>query len=182
MKSLAQLPDCGRNFLGDGNSTENPSTVAGHDINRKSLPQSVAVSHSNSQSDLAGCANKSRLFVRQLQVAAKIGVHSWEKLDLQPVVIDLEMSLPSELPCHTDKLVDAINYAEVVSMLKYLATARHYELVESMAETMAHSIQHKFIIPWLKLRLSKLAPFPGAEVGIEIERSLNDLSIIADCL
>ena len=118
---------------------------------------------------VAGLA-RSRIFVRRLQLAARIGVHDWEKLDLQPVIIDLEFALPSERACHSDKLDDAVDYAEVVAALKHLATVRHYELVEAMAETMAGAIQRDFGVPWLLLRLSKLAPFPGAEVGIVVER------------
>lgn len=39
-----------------------------------------------------------------------------------------------------------------------------------MAEAMASAIQKEFAVPWLLLRLSKLAPFPGAEVGVLVER------------
>jgi hypothetical protein len=39
-----------------------------------------------------------------------------------------------------------------------------------MAETMAMTVQQEFGVPWLNLTLSKLAPFPGAEVGIVVER------------
>jgi hypothetical protein len=35
---------------------------------------------------------------------------------------------------------------------------------------MAMVLQSEFGVPWLVLRLSKLAPFPGAEVGIVVER------------
>lgn len=113
---------------------------------------------------------RNRIFVRRLQMAARIGVYEWEKLDMQPIVIDLEFDLPSELPCHSDKVADAIDYAEVVAALRHLATARHYELVEAMAEAMAGCVQRDFGVPWVKLTLSKLAPFPGAEVGIVVER------------
>jgi dihydroneopterin aldolase len=113
---------------------------------------------------------RSRVFVRKLQLAARIGVHDWEKLDLQPVVIDLEFAMPSERSCHSDRLEDAVDYAAVVAMLKRLATQRHYELVEAMAETLSQALQRDFGVPWLRLRLSKLAPFPGAEVGVEVER------------
>ncbi len=126
--------------------------------------------HPAGVADAAPGVARSRIFVRRLQLAARIGVHDWEKLDLQPVVIDLEFALPSELPCHTDRILDAVDYADVVATLKRLATVRHYELVEAMAETMAVAIQRDFGVPWLLLRLSKLAPFPGAEVGIVVER------------
>lgn len=113
---------------------------------------------------------RSRLFVRRMQFDARIGVYDWEKDRPQPVQIDLEFGLPSELACRTDRLADAIDYAEVVARLRELANARHYELVEALAESMALVLQSEFGVPWLVLTLSKLAPFPGAEVGIVIER------------
>jgi dihydroneopterin aldolase len=115
-------------------------------------------------------STRSRIFIRRLQIDARIGVYDWEKLALQPVVIDLEFGLASELACHTDRLGDAIDYSAVVERLRELATEKHYELVEAMAETMAMAIQQEFGVPWLNLTLSKLAPFPGAEVGIVVER------------
>lgn len=113
---------------------------------------------------------RSSIFIRRLQFDARIGVYDWEKAALQPVVIDLEFGLASELACHTDRLGDAIDYSAVVERLRQLATAKHYELVEAMAETMAMAVQQEFGVPWLNLTLSKLAPFPGAEVGIVVER------------
>jgi dihydroneopterin aldolase len=113
---------------------------------------------------------RSRIFIRRLQIDARIGVYDWEKAALQPVVIDLEFGLASELACHTDRLGDAIDYSAVVERLRQVATTRHYELVEAMAETMAMTVHQEFGVPWLNLTLSKLAPFPGAEVGIVVER------------
>lgn len=122
------------------------------------------------------CASKyrSRIFVRRLQLAARLGVHDWEKLDLQPILIDLEFAVPSEVPCHTDNINDAIDYSDVVAALSHLAIAKHYELVEAMAESMANLIHQRYGVPWLQLRLTKLNPFPGAEVGIVIERKRHE--------
>jgi dihydroneopterin aldolase len=128
------------------------------------------VSQTAGFAEAIAASGRSRIFVSRLQLAARIGVHEWEKLDLQPIIVDLEFGLPSEVACHTDNIDDAVDYSEVVATLKHLATVRHYELVEAMAETMAAAIQREFGVPWLLLRLSKLAPFPGAEVGIVVER------------
>jgi 7,8-dihydroneopterin aldolase/epimerase/oxygenase len=111
-----------------------------------------------------------RIFIRRLQFDACIGVYEWEKLSQQPVVLDLEFGLLSDAACHSDRLADTVDYARVVERLRTLATSRHYELVESLAEAMALVLQQEFGVPWLTLSLSKLAPFPGAEVGIVIER------------
>ena len=39
-----------------------------------------------------------------------------------------------------------------------------------LAQAMALLVQREFGVPWLRLTLTKLAPFPGAEVGIVLER------------
>lgn len=114
--------------------------------------------------------SRSRLFVRRLEIDARIGAYEHEKNRLQRIVIDLEFALNSELACHTDRLSDALDYAEVVARLRTLAAERHVELVEHLAETMALMLQREFNVPWLILSLAKLSPFPGAEVGVVIER------------
>ncbi len=123
---------------------------------------------------LAAAPVRSRIFLRGLRFDACVGVYDWEKARPQPVAIDLEFGLPSELPCHTDRLGDAIDYARIVDRLAELARTRHYDLVEAMAEAMALALQREFGVPWLVLGLAKLAPFPGAEVGIVIERGRRD--------
>lgn len=110
------------------------------------------------------------VFVRNLQLDARIGVYDWEKAQLQPLVVDLEFEPASQLACHTDRLDDTIDYGEVVSRLRELVVERHYELVEALAEAMAMLLQRDFMVSWLRLTLTKLAPFPGVGVGIEFER------------
>jgi len=113
---------------------------------------------------------RSRLFLRRLEIDATIGVYDQEKNRVQRVIVDLEFGLNSELACHSDRLDDAVDYARVVARLRKVATQRHYDLVESLAETMARMLQTEFRVPWLELAVAKVEPFPGAEVGIVIER------------
>jgi len=113
---------------------------------------------------------RARLFVRRLRIDAQIGVHTHEKGRTQGVMVDLEFGLPDEMAFHTDRIGDAVDYVDVVARLRALAVERHYDLVESLAETMAAILQREFGVPWLQLSLAKVAPFPGAEVGVVIER------------
>lgn len=117
-----------------------------------------------------GQTHRLYVFVRNLRIDALIGVYDWEQAAPQPLAIDLEYGLPTPIASFTDCLADTIDYAAVINRLKELALARHYDLVEALGEAMALLLQAEFRIPWLRLRLTKLAPFPGAEVGIVIER------------
>ena len=117
---------------------------------------------------------RNRIFVRKLLLQTRIGVHDWEKAALQPLVLDIECALPSDLACHTDRIADTVDYGRLVERLREMACAHHCELVEAMAERMGEMIQMEFGVPWLALTLMKPAPFPGAEVGISIERGERD--------
>lgn len=113
---------------------------------------------------------RNRIFVRGLQLQARIGVYAWEKASPQPIVLDIECALPSAKACHSDRIDDTVDYGVMVERVRALAMERHCELVETMAERMAEMIQFEFGVPWLELTLTKTAPIPGTEVGITIER------------
>ena len=113
---------------------------------------------------------RNRIFVRRLCIDAWIGYYEWEKSAPQPIMLDLECALPSSLACVTDRIEHTVDYGALVERLRRFALEQPRDLVESLAEGMATVIQMEFGVPWLQLTLTKLAPIPGAEVGIAIER------------
>lgn len=113
---------------------------------------------------------RNRIFVRRLCLDAWIGFYEWEKSEPQPIMLDLECALPSSLACITDCIEHTVDYGALVERLRGFALEKPRDLVESLAEGMATVIQAEFGVPWLQLTLTKLAPLPGAEVGITIER------------
>ena len=115
-------------------------------------------------------AVRNRFFVRRLRLDAWIGVYESEKAKPQPIIVDLECALPGDLACRTDRLEHTIDYAAVVDRLCKIALSHRCELAEAMAHYMATSIQAEFGIPWLELTITKLAPFPGTEVGVTLVR------------
>lgn len=117
-----------------------------------------------------GAIRQNRIFVRRLRMEARIGLYDWEKAAPQPIMLDIECALPSSLACTTDRIGHTVDYDALVQRLRSFALERPCDLVEAMAEGMAALVQREFGIPWLSLTLTKLAPFPGAEVGIVIER------------
>ncbi len=118
-----------------------------------------------------------RIVIRQLAMQARIGVHDWEQIAPQPVVLDLEFDLPHTASCTSDQLEDTVDYAQVVQCLRDLALQRPHRLVEAMAHSMCERLLQEFALPRVRLTLMKLAPFPGAEVGIVMERELASLNL-----
>lgn len=111
---------------------------------------------------------RNSFFIRRLRLDAWIGVYEFEKATPQPIIVDLECALPGNLAGVTDRLEDTIDYGTVVERLRSIALAHRCKLAEAMAHHMAVSIQAEFGTPWIIVSITKLAPFPGAEVGVTL--------------
>ncbi len=110
------------------------------------------------------------IFIRQLRLDARIGVYEWEKKCPQPVIFDLELVLPSQVPCCTDRLEDTVDYGEVIQLIRTFSIERSFDLVEAMAAGLAEEIKKKFAISTICISVTKVAPFPGVEVGVRVVR------------
>ena len=111
------------------------------------------------------------VFVRDLEVRAIIGIHDWERENLQTILIDLDMACDASAAAAEEDIEKAVNYRSVAkAVLKHTEEGRYY-LVETLAVRLAELIRGEFGVPWVRVRVRK----PGAvrfsrEVGIEIER------------
>jgi dihydroneopterin aldolase len=113
---------------------------------------------------------RNRIVLRRVAMDARIGVYAWEKAAPQPIVLDLEFDLPHDEACFSDDLDDTVDYAAVIERLRTVALTRPHRLVEAMAQTLCDVLLHEFKLRRVRLTLMKLAPYPGAEVGIVVER------------
>jgi dihydroneopterin aldolase len=114
--------------------------------------------------------SSNRIVLRRVAMDARIGVYAWEKAAPQPIVLDLEFELPHGDACFSDDLEDTVDYAAVIEQLRTVALTRPHRLVEAMAHTMCEVLLRDFGLRQVRLTLMKLAPYPGAEVGIVVER------------
>jgi len=110
-----------------------------------------------------------RIVIRQLPMTARIGVHDWEKVEPQPVVLDLEFDLGACKACSTDRLADTVDYAAVVDRVREIAMRPH-DLVEAMASSICTDVLRIPTVQRVQLTLLTLAPFPGAQVGVTLSR------------
>lgn len=75
---------------------------------------------------------------------------------------------------HSDQLGDTINYREVYDLVMEIGQGERLQLLEALAEKMAHAVLQKTPAHRVRIRLRKLSPpMPGVleSVGVEIERS-----------
>jgi 7,8-dihydroneopterin aldolase/epimerase/oxygenase len=110
------------------------------------------------------------VFVRDLELNANIGVYRREKGTLQPVRINLDLTV-EERDAVEDKLENVVDYGAVVEGIKTILAGGHLNLVETLAEKIAAHCLEDERVKVARVRIEKLKILPEAQsVGVEIER------------
>lgn len=111
------------------------------------------------------------VYIKELEIETIIGVFEWERNIKQVVSIDLEMATDVTYAARSDKIEDAVNYKSIAKRLIEFVEASEFQLIETLAERIAHIVLTEFGVGWLRLRLGKPGAVSGSkDVGIVIER------------
>jgi dihydroneopterin aldolase len=111
------------------------------------------------------------IFIQDLRVETRIGVYEWEQHLPQPLLLNLELELPSAKVFTTADFADALDYAAVVRRVQEYATDHPHKLLEPFAEALAKLLQEEFGAPWVKVSVAKPAAIAGVKsLGVAIER------------
>lgn len=111
-----------------------------------------------------------RVFIRNLELLARIGVHGHEQGMPQPVRVNVVMS--ADLAVDDDRLEHVIDYEAVASKVRAIIAAGHVNLAETLAERIAAACLEDARVAKVCVRVEKLHALPGAEAaGVEIERA-----------
>lgn len=116
-----------------------------------------------------------KIFLRQLEVDAVIGIWEWEQRITQTVSIDLEMACDARAAAAKDSVESALNYRDVAKRVQAFVAESRFRLVESLAEAVAGIVLKEFDVPWVRVSVAKPGAIRGAqEVGVVIERTSED--------
>ncbi len=111
------------------------------------------------------------LFIENLTVDARIGVHPFEQETPQQIRLDLALSLDLSASAASDQLSDALDYVTVSDSVKAHIQQSHFGLIEALAESCAQLLLSQFPIEEVCLSLRKPGALPGeAVVGVTITR------------
>ena len=111
------------------------------------------------------------IFIRELRLHAGVGVYRRERGTRQTVQFDIEIGLPGSHAAKTDKVADTIDYAVVIERIAAELEARHFGLVETLADHVANMILAEFGAPWVRVSVAKLGALRNAkQVGVVVER------------
>jgi dihydroneopterin aldolase len=96
--------------------------------------------------------------VRDLSVAAVIGVHAWEREVEQTLIVSVDM-VPATADVRkaaaSDDLADALDYSAVAETIVTVVREGRFRLIETAAERVAERLLADFPVSWLRLELRK---------------------------
>ncbi len=116
-----------------------------------------------------------KIFLRELEIEAVIGIWAWERRIRQRISISLEMAADIRAAAATDRIEDTLDYKSVAKRLTSFVSESSFQLVETLAERIAEIVITEFDVASVRVMLNKTGAIRGArDVGIEIERTRDD--------
>jgi 7,8-dihydroneopterin aldolase/epimerase/oxygenase len=111
------------------------------------------------------------IFIDDLRVQTLIGIYPREKAVAQTIEISLRIGSSTASAGASDDIRDTIDYAVVAERLRRELGARHFNLLEKLAEYVATMLLDDFGAQWVQVSVAKLGMMRGVRrVGVVIER------------
>lgn len=117
------------------------------------------------------------VFLRDLDLAARIGVHPHEHTAAQRVRINLDLAVEdpgasgAAPPVGADELSRVVDYEGLAARVRAIVGAGHVRLVETLAERIAMACLEHERVKKVKVTVEKLDVFAdAASAGVAVER------------
>lgn len=112
-----------------------------------------------------------KIFIKQLRFDCIIGIYPRERVEPQPLLIDLEMACDIRPAAETRDLNLSLNYAAISESIIGYCQAAKAELLETLAEELWTHLRSEFGVIGIKLTIHKPKAVPEASsVGVCIIR------------
>jgi dihydroneopterin aldolase len=124
---------------------------------------------------LASCR---RIFLRNLQVQANIGVHTYERGVTQPLLLNIDVFVPlaSSTP-HEDRLEEVFDYDVVMQLVRERLGRGHINLQETLVDDLAADLLRRPQVVAVRVASEKTGIYAGVGgVGVEILRFAADVA------
>ena len=113
-----------------------------------------------------------RIFLRDLEVPARIGAHDFEKSGTQRVIFNIELFVPyaDSTPQH-DQLHEVVDYDFVRQVIARQVASGHVELQETLCDALVSTLLAHPQVRAVRLSSCKPDVYPDcAGVGVEVFR------------
>ena len=110
-----------------------------------------------------------KIIIKDLVLLLSVGIHKFEKLKKQNVKFNIEITFDPNLKPDVRTIV---NYESIINDIKHLTEKTHFELLESLSESIFDEIFKNKKIKKIKLKIEKLDIIKEtASVGIEFVKT-----------
>ena len=110
-----------------------------------------------------------KVIIKDLILLLSVGIHKFEKLKKQNVKFNIEITTDPNLKPDIKTIV---NYESVINDIKHMTKKTHFELLESLSESILDEMFKNKMIKKIKLKIEKIDIIKEtASVGIEIEKT-----------
>jgi dihydroneopterin aldolase len=117
------------------------------------------------------------VFLRDLILAARIGIYAGEQGVTQRIRVNVDLGVREDAPGTSrgavgrDDLARVVDYAVVADRVRGIVAAGHVNLVETLAERIAEACLDDERVVLSRIRVEKLEVLPdGESAGVEVER------------
>ena len=112
-----------------------------------------------------------KVFIKDLEVEAVIGVYDWEREVRQLISISLEMNFNTKKAGRSDRIDDALNYKNISKCIIELTESSKSKLIESLAQKIAKTVLSEFPVSSVIVTVEKPGALRGSKsVGVTIKR------------
>ena len=110
-----------------------------------------------------------KVIVKDLILLLSVGIHQFERLKRQKVKFNIEITTDPNLKPDIKTIV---NYESIINEIKKLTKKTHFELLESLSESIFDEIFKNKKIKKIKLKIEKLNIIKETtSVGIEVVKT-----------
>lgn len=112
-----------------------------------------------------------RVFVSDLELVASVGIFEVERRYEQRIVISLDLDVLDDYDGASDRIEDVLDYGAIVKAISRIAGARHYNLIETLAERIAEACLGDARVCEVRVSIAKPDVLPQCRaVGVTITR------------
>lgn len=112
-----------------------------------------------------------RVFIRDISLFGKHGVHESERLNEQEFIIDIVAEFDAAQAAETDELADTVNYVDFLAIAKEAVEQNSFYLIERLGERIAQKILTDARISTVEVTVRKPAALTNGKPGITIVRT-----------
>ena len=112
-----------------------------------------------------------KILIKDLTLDLKLGYYNYEKQKLQKVKFSLEIDYEDKKPTNDKDIKSIVNYGTIVKLITKLVKKKHYNFLETLAESVFDELFKDKRIAKIMLKIEKLDILKEcSSVGIQITK------------